>query len=126
MFNAATLFALQPEAAAPSPNPAEKVLCWAQDLDRNAPQLEAEAARVEQILETLSQPTTTTGTTLMTEWIEVLEAQLEGIYGLLDFHHSGDQQIFQHSLQCLLDSDARLQMLEHNLAEIQEELPLMA
>ena len=125
MFNPANLFALQPEAAAPAPNPAEKVLSWAQDLDANFPQLEREAQRVEQLLETLTEPVSDTGASLMKALVEVFEMQLDGIYGLLDFHQSGDDELLQQSLQSLLGSDARLQRLEWELAEVQEAVPLL-
>ena len=125
MFTPATLFALQPEEAAPSPNPAEKVLSWAQDLDANFPHLEREAQRVEQLLETLAEPVSETGAGLMRALVEVFEMQLDGIYGLLEFHQSGDDEVLQQSLQQLLSSDACLQRLEFDLAEVGEAVPLL-
>ena len=117
-------FALQPEIQS-APNPAEKVLVWAEDLDANALQLEAEAQRVEGLLETLTQPASATGIEMMTELVAVLETQLEGIYGLLEFHQSGDDEVLQQSLHYLLESDSRLQRLELNLEEVRQEVPLL-
>lgn len=125
MFDAALLFALPKQEAQP-PSPAEKILLLAENLDQNAPKLEAEALRVERLLETLTQPATSIGTEFMNEFITVLEGQLDGIYGLLDYQQTGDEELLQQSLQCLVESDARLQSLEFNLDETREELPLVA
>ncbi|MBS2039272.1 hypothetical protein JST97_30085 [bacterium] len=125
MFAAAKLFAL-PKEEAPAPSPAEKVLLLAENLDHNLAQLEAEAMRVEQLLETLSQPASEIGNQFMQEFVAVLEGQLNGIYGLLDYQQCGDQELLQQSLQCLVDSDARLCSLESNLEQTRQELPLVA
>lgn len=122
------LFALSAPAATaqPEPRPAETVLEWARDLDAHRAQLEAEADRLEQLLGTLSQPVSAFGAELMTELVHVLEAQLDGVCGLLDYHDTGDEDLLQQSIQRLLDSDARLQQLEFCLEETQQALPLVA
>lgn len=118
------LFALAP--AQPQPRPAETVLEWARDLDGHRPQLEAEANRLEELLGTLSQPLSAAGAELNAELVLVLQAQLEGVCLLLDFHDSGDEELLQQSIHCLLDSDARLQQLELCLEEMHDALPLVA
>ncbi|MFN8611216.1 MAG: hypothetical protein U0931_26975 [Vulcanimicrobiota bacterium] len=125
MFEAARLFAL-PQQSAHTPSPAEKVLMLAEDLDANVALLEAEAFKVERLLETLTQPTTEVGNQLMQELVAVLEGQLNGIYGLLDYQQYGDEQLLHESLQCLMDSDARLRGLEAGLEDARQELPLVA
>lgn len=128
MVHAASLFALEPapEPVQAAPGPAEKVLQWAQDLDLHREDLEREAARVERLLDSLTEPVTSAGNELMAQFVGVLEAQLDGICGLLDYDLTGDEELLQSSLQCLLSSDAELQSLEQRLSATREALPLVA
>jgi hypothetical protein len=119
------LFALAPVVEA-QPRPAETVLEWARDLDAHRSRLEAEADRIEQLLGALSQPLSAAGADLNAELVLVLQAQLEGVCLLLDFHDCGEEELLQQSIACLLDSDARLQQLELCLEEMHEALPLVA
>lgn len=118
------LFALAP--AQPQARPAETVLEWARDLDGHRPQLEAEGDRLEELLGTLSEPLSAAGAELNAELVMVLQAQLEGVCLLLDFHDSGDEELLQQGIRWLLDSDARLQQLELCLEEMHDALPLVA
>ncbi len=102
--------------------PAEKVLKLAMELPASRPSLEAEAARVEMLLDSLQQPVSELGGEMMVELVQVLEGQLDGIYGLLD----GDEVVFEESVALLVECDGRLRWLEDRLATLQEEVPLFA
>ncbi len=103
-------------------SPAEKVLRLALELPASRPQLEDEALRLEGLLANLAAPGSELGGQLMDCLFEVLEGQLDGIYGLLD----GDDEQFHASLTLLVECDRRLNQLEDQLEELREELPLVA
>jgi len=129
MFQAQKWFALESSTVtevATVETPAEKVLRLAKELPATRPQLESEAVRLEDLLNSLNQPATEVGNQLMVTLVEVLEAQLDGVYGLLDYDLTQDEELLQQSLSLLLDSDARLRQLENSLDEVREELPLVA
>lgn len=129
MFQAQKWFALESSTVtevATVETPAEKVLRLAQELPATRPQLESEAVRLEDLLNSLNQPVTEVGSQLMVTLVEVLEAQLDGVYGLLDYDLTQDEELLQQGLSLLLDSDARLRQLENSLDEVREELPLVA
>jgi hypothetical protein len=110
------------EAAPEVESPVEKVLRLAQDLPATRAQLESEAARLEGLLDNLQAPVSSVGGQLMTQLVEVLEGQLDGIYGMLD----GDSEVFQQSLALLLNCDAQLRQLEEQLEGLREQVPLVA
>jgi hypothetical protein len=110
------------EETAPPESPVEKVLRLAQQLPDSRPQLETEAARLEGLLDNLQAPVSAVGGQLMTQLVEVLEGQLDGIYGMLD----GDEDVFQQSLSLLVECDGYLRSLEAQLDEIRQQVPLMA
>lgn len=110
------------EEASPEESPVEKVLRLAEQLPASQPQLENEAARLEGLLDTLQAPVSELGGQLMAQLVEVMEGQLEGIYGLLD----GDQDTVQHSLALLVQCDGQLRHLEMQMDGLREQVPLMA
>ena len=112
---------LPAETAAVS-SPAEKVLRLAEQLPSSRPQLESEAARLEGLLDELQAPVSELGGQLMAQLVEVLEGQLDSIYGLLD----GDEEVFQQALELLLDCDGQLRELEGQMEGLREEVPLTA
>lgn len=121
--HALSLFqAPSPVEAPPEPGPVEKVLCLAQELPASRPQLESEAARLEGLLDSLEEPVSEVGGTLMNQLVELLEGQLDGIYGLLD----GDEDVFQESLALLVQCDSQLRHLEQQLEDLREQVPLLA
>ena len=79
----------EPVQEQPVESPAEKVLRLALELPASRPQLESEAARLEGLLDSLQAPVSEQGGQLMAQLVEVMEGQLDGIYGLLD----GDEEI---------------------------------
>jgi len=103
-------------------SPVEKVLGLAQQLPASRPQLESEAARLEGLLDNLQAPVSQVGGELMSQLVEVLEGQLDGIYGLLD----GDEEVFHQSLELLVQCDGQLRQLEDQLESLREQVPLMA
>lgn len=110
------------EAVCAPESPAEKVLRLALELPASRPQLECEAARLERMLDNLSTPVSQTGSQLMAQLAQLLEGQLDGIYGILD----GDEESLQHSLELLVECDRQLFELEQQLDGLREELPLVA
>lgn len=100
-------------------SPVEKVLRLALELPATRPELEAEALRVEALLDGLQAPASPLGEELMVQLVDLLESQLDGIYGLLD----GDDEQFQASLTLLVECDARLQSLESQVEEWRDEVP---
>ena len=58
----------------------------------------------------------------MAQLVEVLEGQLDGIYGLLD----GDDEVFHQSLTLLVQCDGQLRHLEEQMESLREQVPLMA
>lgn len=110
------------EEALPEESPVEKVLRLAQELPTSRPQLETEAARLEGLLDNLQAPVSPTGSQLMAQLVEVLEGQLDGIYGLLD----GDDEVFHQSLTLLVQCDGQLRHLEEQMESLREQVPLMA
>ena len=87
-----------PAEAAAVESPAEKVLRLAEQLPSSRLQLESEAARLEGLLDELQAPVSELGGQLMAQLVEILEGQLDSIYGLLD----GDEEVFQQALELLL------------------------
>ena len=110
------------EEVSPEESPVEKVLRLAEQLPASQPQLENEAARLEGLLDTLQAPVSELGGQLMAQLVEVLEGQLDGIYGLLD----GDQDVIQHSLALLVQCDGQLRHLEMQMDGLREQVPLVA
>lgn len=113
------MFAMQPQV---EERPAEKVLKLAMELPSSRPALEAEAARVEALLDQLQQPVSELGGEMMVELVQVLEGQLDGIYGLLD----GDEEMFNECVALLVECDGRLRWLEEQVESLQQEVPLLA
>ena len=110
------------EEAPPVEGPAEKILRLAMEMPATRPQLEREASRVEGLLDNLQAPVSEMGGHLMAGLVEVLEGQLDGIYGLLD----GGEELFEQSLALLVESDGRLRALENDMEELREQAPLVA
>jgi hypothetical protein len=77
------------------------------------------------MLGNLAQPTSQIGGELMQALVGVLELQLDGVYSLLDYDLSGDEELLQHGLSQLLQSDANLQQLESDVESVRAEVPLL-
>lgn len=104
-------------------SPSEKVLTLALNLPHTRNKLEQEAVRVEGLLDGIAGPRSDSGAELIDQLVEVLEHQLEGIYGLLDGENTDD---FDWGCQVLVQSNEMLKDLEQRLEELSDTVPLVA
>ncbi len=116
----------QPAPVNEPQGPAERILLLADQLPESRLQLEQEAARLEKLLTSMEEPETSTGSALMAHLEAVITAQLEGIFGLLEFDHSEDEQLLAESLDLIVSSHRWLEELEAEVDSAREEMPLVA
>ena len=101
----------------------EKVLRLALDLPHTQHDLELEAARIERLLDNLSQPLTQTGEELQDQLAYAMESLLEGIFALLEAETKND---FDAACGAVLHCHALVQDLQETLCAYEDEVHLVA
>ena len=107
-------------------SPAEKVILWAQNVDKNIDSLFAEADRVEGLLAQQEENPEGPGAELSLQVVEVLESHLDGVYGLLDYAEEPCDELLQECLASLLRSHSLMQELEDQIEATKHAVPLIA
>jgi hypothetical protein len=111
------------EVETPVESPSEKVLRLAMELPASAVELEAEALRVETLLENMEEPASDEGALMLDQLAEIFENQIEAIYGLLN---AEEQEDYDWSCAVLVQTHSLLASLEERLDDAQETQPLFA
>lgn len=111
------------EVETPAESPSEKVLRLAMELPASAAELEAEALRVETLLENMEEPASDEGALMLDQLAEIFENQIEAIYGLLN---AEEQEDYDWSCAVLVQTHSLLASLEERLDDAQETQPLFA
>ena len=101
----------------------EKVLRLALELPATQPELEREAFRIEQLLDNLTSPITPVGEELQCALADAMELLLDGIYVLIQ---AEIQEDFDQGCAAVLQCHATVQDLQERLAEMEEEVVLVA
>ena len=111
------------EVETPAESPSEKVLRLAMELPASAAELEAEALRVETLLENMEEPASDEGALMLDQLAGIFENQIEAIYGLLN---AEEQEDYDWSCAVLVQTHSLLASLEERLDDAQETQPLFA
>lgn len=101
----------------------EKVLRLALNLPHTQNDLELEAARIERLLDNLSQPMTQTGEELQDQLAYAMESLLEGIFALLE---AETKDHFDGACGAVLQCHALVQDLQETLCAYEDEALLVA
>lgn len=107
-------------------SPAEKILVLAQSLPATQSELYQEGLKTERLLQGLAPAETEMGAELTQYLADILEAQLDGIQGLLEYNVSGDEGLLAECLTLIMESAQGLTELEELVEEAREDVPLVA